>query len=202
LDKRENGPLKILKESKIFLRVKGVSLEIDAEYKGESFTTQFGVRKAANKPYTFSFKQFDPQITWDVKWYSWDEEHNPNKNYEQFKRIFSGNPVKTETSNKLDYTWWGEIGKGLPADSFATVASGFLQLPKGQYEVGLTADDLVKVFIDEKPVIDFWDAAKYIYDEDAHHRAIINLDGNRHAIRVEHVENAGYATLIFTLKPL
>ena len=178
------------------------NIEINAEYKGQPFTNQFGTKEAANQPYSFSFRQFDPQITWDVKWYNWDEDHNPNKNYEQFQKIFSGKPVKTEISNKLDYTWWGKIGQNLPADSFATVATGFLQLPKGKYEIGVTADDLVKVFIDGKPVINFWDATKYVYDEDAHHSAMINFDGKRHAIRVEHVENAGYATLIFTLKPL
>ncbi len=178
------------------------NIEIDAEYIGESFTTQFGKKIKAHQPYTFSFKQFDPQISWNIKWYSWDEAHNPNKNYEEFKKIFTVEPVKTETSNKLNYTWWGEIGKGLPADSFATVATGFLQLPKGEYEIGVTADDLVKVFIDGTPVIDFWDASEYVYDEDAHHTAIVDLDGNKHVIRVEHVENAGYATLIFTLKPL
>lgn len=175
---------------------------IEVMYNGESFTTQFGKKYPANKPYAFSFREFDPQITWDVKWYKWDLSHDPNKNYEEFKKIFSATPVKSETSKKLDYTWWGEIGKGLPADSFATVATGTLQVPKGKYDLGITADDLIKVFIDGKLVIDFWDATKYVNDEDAHHSAIIELDGNKHTIRVEHVENAGYATLIFTLTPL
>ena len=48
---------------------------------------------------------------------------------------------------------------------------------------------------------DFWDAKKYVNDEDAHHSTIIQLNG-KHNIRIEHVENAGYATLIFTLKPI
>ena len=175
---------------------------IEAEYSGAPFTTQLGEKYPAAKPYAFSFRDFTPRITWDVKWYKWDTAHDPNKNYETFKQIFLNTPVKSETSNKIDYTWWGEIGKGLPADSFATVATGILQVPAGKYDLGVTADDLVKVFVDGKPVIDFWDAAKYVNDEDAHHSAIIHLDGSKHSIRVEHVENAGYATLIFTLTPL
>jgi hypothetical protein len=43
------------------------NIEIEAEYKGVPFTTQFGDKKPTNQHYTFSFKQFDPQITWDVK---------------------------------------------------------------------------------------------------------------------------------------
>jgi hypothetical protein len=53
------------------------------------------------------------------------------------------------------------------------------------------------VYVDGKMIIDFWDTRKYIYDEDAHHEAIVELSG-KHAIRVEQVENTGYATLIFS----
>ena len=77
-----------------------------------------------------------------------------------------------------------------------------MQVPAGKYDLGVTADDLVKVFIDGRILIDFWDATKYVYDEDAHHSVLWQSDGREHIIRVEHVENAGYATLIFTLKPV
>ncbi|HMX80491.1 MAG TPA: hypothetical protein PLG91_09275, partial [Ferruginibacter sp.] len=59
----------------------------------------------------------------------------------------------------------------------------------------------VKIFVDDKPVIDFWDLAKYKYDEDTHHEAILPL-GGKHRIRIEQVENSGYATLIFKLIPI
>jgi len=175
---------------------------IELLYMGTEFTTQFGHKIPAGEPFTFVYRDFEPQISWDTKWYKWDVAHDPNKNYDQFKKIFSGTPIKSEFGKKLDYTWWGEIGKGLPADSFATVATGKLQVSPGRYDLGITADDLVKVFIDGKTVIDFWDASKYVNDEDAHHRYLWNSDGEPHDIRVEHVENGGYATIIFSLKPL
>jgi hypothetical protein len=55
--------------------------------------------------------------------------------------------------------------------------------------------------VDGKLKIDFWDASKYKYDEDTHHNATVELNG-KHDIRIEHVENSGYATLIFKLVPL
>jgi parallel beta-helix repeat protein len=180
----------------------GNNLSIEATYVGEKFISQFGKLHSANKPYSFSYSSFEPSVSWDVKWYRWDIDHDPNRNYERFKNLLSTVPIKSETVNKLDYTWWGEIGKKLPADSFATIATGVLEVPKGKYDLGVTADDLVKVFIDGKLIIDFWDATKYVNDDDAHHSAIMDLDGNKHNIRVEHVENAGFATLIFTLEPL
>ncbi len=188
--------------SEITAQKTGVDVQIEMEYAGPAFTDMFGKYQNAASPYTFSFRDYKPVINWNVNWFSWDEAHNPNKDYNSFKNfITSATPIKTETATQLNYTWWGAIGKQLPADSFATVATATINVKKGTYQLGITADDLVKVYIDGKVVIDFWDAAKYVNDEDAHHSAIVSLDG-KHDIRIEHVENSGYATLIFSLKPL
>ncbi len=76
-----------------------------------------------------------------------------------------------------------------------------MEVEKGKYRLSVTADDLVKIFVDGKLIIDFWDVTKYRYDEDTHHTAVVELNG-RHTIRIEQVENSGYATLIFKLIPL
>ena len=179
----------------------GPDVQLNMEYTGPSFTDAFGKQLPAQNGYRFSFRDFTPIINWEVKWYSWDSLHNPNKDYEKFRSVFNNPPIKTEQTHKIDYTWWGEIGKHLPADSFATVATGTVELEKGKYLIGVTADDLVKVYIDGKAVIDFGDASLYKNDEDAYHSAIVTL-GGKHTIRIEQVENSGYATLIFYLKPL
>ncbi|MFZ1305052.1 MAG: NosD domain-containing protein [Ferruginibacter sp.] len=180
---------------------KGVDVQIELEYTGVAFTDQFGKKQPAGKPYTFSFRDFQPNINWNVNWYSWDTTHDPNKNYEQFKTVYNNRPVRSEQANKIDYTWWGAIGKNLPADSFAIVATGMLEVEKGLYQFHVTADDLVKVFVDDRLIIDFWELSKYKYDEDTHHTATLQLNG-KHTIRIEQVENSGYATLIFKLIPL
>jgi parallel beta-helix repeat protein len=179
----------------------GVDVQLQLEYTGESFTDQFGKKQPANRVHNFSFSDFQPDINWSVNWYKWDAGHNPNKNYELFKTVYNNKPVKSEQAKKIDYTWWGEIGKNLPADSFAIVATGTVEVKKGLYQLSVTADDLVKIFVDDKLVIDFWDVSKYKYDEDTHHNAAVQLNG-KHTIRIEQVENAGYATLIFKLIPL
>lgn len=180
---------------------KGVDVQIQLEYTGEAFTDLFGKDHPANRAYDFGFRDFQPEINWQVNWYSWDSLHNPNKNYELFKTVFNNKPVRSEQSAEIDYTWWGTIGKNMPADSFAIVATGTVEVEKGNYILSVTADDLVKIFVDEKLVIDFWDVTKYKYDEDTHHEATVQLNG-KHTIRVEQAENSGYATLIFKLIPL
>jgi parallel beta-helix repeat protein len=178
----------------------GTDVQLNLEYVGEGFTDQFGKTQAGNKPYEFAFRDFQPEINWNVNWYKWDAAHDPNKNYELFKTVYNNNPVRSEQAKQIDYTWWGAIGKDLPADSFAIVATGTVVVEEGSYIISVTADDLVKVFVDDKLVIDFWDVSKYKYDEDTHHEAAVTLNG-RHNIRIEQVENAGYATLIFKIKP-
>ena len=178
----------------------GNDVQLQLEYSGESFTGRFGNMQPAGN-YIFSFRDFQPEINWNVNWYSWDSLHDPNKNYELFKTVFNNKPLKTEQAKQIDYTWWGAIGKQLPADSFAIVATGDINVNPGSYTLHVTADDLVKVFVDGKPVIDFWDASKYKYDEDTHHQAVVDL-GGKHTIRIEQVENTGYATLIFKITPL
>lgn len=179
----------------------GEDVQLKMEYTGEAFTDQFGKKQPANKAHDFSFRDYQPDMNWNVNWYSWDAAHNPNKNYDLFKTVYNNIPVKSEQAKKLDYTWWGSIGKNLPADSFAIVATGTVEVKKGPYQLSVTADDLVKVFVDGRLMIDFWDVARYKYDEDTHHNVTIDLNG-KHTIRIEQVENSGYATLIFKLIPL
>jgi len=179
----------------------GADVQLELEYTGEGFTDQFGKKQAANKVYDFSFRDFQPEINWTVNWYKWDADHDPNKSYELFKTVYNNAPVKTEQTKNVDYTWWGEIGKRLPADSFATVATGIVEVENGMYNLSVTADDIVKVFVDGKLIIDFWDVSKYKYDEDTHHSATVRMNG-KHTIRIEQAENAGYATLIFKLIPV
>jgi parallel beta-helix repeat protein len=178
----------------------GNDVQLQLEYSGEAFTGRFGKKQPAGN-YIFSFRDFQPDINWTVNWYSWDAAHDPNKNYEQFKTVYTNPVLRSEQAKKIDYTWWGTIGKNLPADSFAIVATGMVQVEEGMYKLSVTADDIVKVFVDDKLIIDFWDVSKYKYDEDTYHEAIIKLNG-KHTIRIEHAENAGYATLIFKINPV
>jgi hypothetical protein len=75
-----------------------------------------------------------------------------------------------------------------------------MDLPEADYEIDITADDLVKVFIDDKLMIDAWDAKYTELDENTHHSTTLHLTG-KHAFKIIHAENAGLATLMFYIKP-
>lgn len=174
-----------------------VAKHIELNYNGQPFTDQFGKQQPVNT--TFSYNSFKPQMNWNVSWYKWDPAHKPADGFSNFENVFTVAPFFITTTDKIDYTWWGAVGKNLPADSFATVATTKVSLPAGRYAIGITADDYAKVFVDGKEMIDAWDAAFTALDETTHHRKTITLSEGVHEIRIVHAEVGGLASLMFYL---
>ena len=111
-------------------------------------------------------------------------------------------PIKTETVDKLDYAWWG----GLKTEEeqykqFITIAEGEAVFEKGEYELGITWDDAVRIYVDGKLLVDEWKPSKYKFDESPHKKIKLPL-GGKHMFMVEHIELGGFATLSLKLKKL
>jgi len=178
-------------------------IDIVMEYTGPSFIDQFGNTIAANKPYRFRFKKFFQPINWQVNWFSLDTSgYNPLKTGSLFPPNARVRPIKSEKVNKLDYAWWGGIkGNDGQVKQFITTAEGHAQFTKGQYELSVTWDDAVRVYVDDKLLIDEWNPSKYTFDESPNKKIRLNLDGT-HRFRVEHIELGGFATLTVKLNKL
>jgi parallel beta-helix repeat protein len=179
-------------------RIKGerTDIFIELEYKGAAMTTAFGLSIAAGKPYKFYFKKFFQPMDWEVRWFSMDTvNYNPIRTGGLFPPNVRMAPVKTEKVNNLDYAWWGGIkAEDNQYKQFITLAEASAIVPKGRYELSVTWDDAVRIYIDGKLVIDEWEPSKYKFDESPNRKITLDLDG-RHQIRVEHVELGGFATL-------
>jgi len=169
---------------------------------GEKVVAPFGQTIAAGKPYSFSFKKFFQPISFNVRWYALDTTlHNPIKTGQLFPPNVRMRPIKTETVNKLDYAWWGGIKADEQYKQFITIAEGEATLAKGEYELGVTWDDAVRVFVDGRLLIDEWNPSKYTFDESPHKKIKLQL-GGKHTFMIEHIELGGFATLSLKLKKL
>jgi hypothetical protein len=127
--------------------------------------------------------------------------YNPIKTGELFAPNVRVRPFKTEKVQKLDYAWWG----GIKADEgqisqFITLAEGTGNFQKGEYEFGVTWDDAVRVYVDNKLVIDEWNPSKYTFDESPHKKIRLSLTEGPHNFRIEHIELGGFATLALKIK--
>ena len=172
---------------------------IELSYTGPSYVNALGKPQDGNN--TFSYQEFQPLSKWDINWYKWDGAHDPAQAYSNFTKLFNETPVYSTTADKIDYTWWGAIGKGLPADSFATVATTKMILEENTYHISITADDYAKLYIDEKEVINAWDSQYTDLDENTNHCISIKLKTGEHSFKIVHAEKTGLATMQFYIKP-
>ncbi len=176
---------------------------IELEYTGESIVTSFGDRIPAGRPYKFSFRKYLMPVYWNVSFYSMDTTvYNPVKTGRVFLAGEEKIPVKTEQVKNLDYAWWGGIKVGEKQyTQFITMADAQINIPAGMYEIGVTWDDAVRLYVDDKLVIDEWNPSKYTFDETPHKKIRLSL-GGKHRLRVEHVELGGFASLSLKIKPV
>jgi hypothetical protein len=176
---------------------------IELEYTGAAITNPFGQAYAKGLPYKFSYKNFFQPIDFTVNWYSYDfKNHDPIKTGQIIPPNYRMHAFKTEKTNKLDYAWWD----GIKTDdgqvkNFVTSATGSAVFEKGTYELGVTWDDAVRVYVDGKLVVNEWNPSLYKFDESPHKTVKLQLDG-KHFITVEHVELGGFATLSLKIKKL
>ena len=86
-------------------------------------------------------------------------------------------------------------------NNLSLIAEGEAVIEKGEYELGITWDDAVRVYVDGKLLINEWNPSLYKFDESPHKKIRINL-GGKHSFLVEHVELGGFACLNLKLKKI
>ncbi len=177
-------------------------ISIQLEYVGEAVITPFGQSIAKGKPYEFSFSKFFQPINFQVRWYAMDTAvHNPIATGELFPPNVRLQPIKTAETDRLDYAWWGGIKGEETYRQFITIAEGEATIEEGEYELGLTWDDAVRLYVDGMLLVDEWNPSQYKFDESPHRKITLKL-GGKHRFMVEHLELGGFATLSLRLKKI
>jgi hypothetical protein len=179
------------------VKTERTDINIQLEYLGDAIKTPLGETIPKGKPYVFSFTKFIQPVDWTVNWFSLDTStYNPLTKGDLFAPNVRMMPMKTEKTQKLNYAWWG----GIKADTaqfsqFLTVAEGSGDFQEGVYEFGITWDDAVRFYVDNKLVLDEWNPSNYKFDESPHKDVKLTLAKGIHNLRIEHIELGGFATL-------
>ena len=112
----------------------------------------------------------------------WQGEYFNNKSLE-------GTPQTTRGDARIDFDWGYESPlDGLNADGFSVRWSRVLQLPAGDYRFTATVDDGVRLFIENRTLIDAWQV-----QASATHSQVIYLDGSPVTVKMEYYEETGQA---------
>ncbi|MBS1529555.1 MAG: right-handed parallel beta-helix repeat-containing protein [Bacteroidetes bacterium] len=169
-------------------------IDIKLEYIGKAVTSQFGAKYPAGKPFIFHYREFVIPYHWQTRWFAFDTLSDPVKHIGEFEKLIAGVPDKISEGAELSTVFGRNFGKGIPTKNIATVSTSVIDVPEGAYKIGVSASEIMKVYIDGKLVIENWDPAKLVYDADYHKDATIHLKG-KHIIRIVQAQYGDYGML-------
>jgi len=103
----------------------------------------------------------------------------------------SGDPVHTETIDRLEKDWLGESVPGVDLTSFAARITGVLSVPEsGVYELGLSSVGKCRLFIHGDLIIDIYEDTSF--GERGSERVEISLEAEQaHQLRIEYASQSG-----------
>jgi len=106
-------------------------------------------------------------------------------------RKLEGSPVLVRNDRDVDFNWGpGSPAASLPADNFSCRWTRTLKLKKSTYRFYARVDDGIRLWVDDKLLIDQWhDAAGKLYAGD------VSLKEGEHAVKVEYYEHGGGARI-------
>jgi PKD repeat protein len=132
--------------------------------------------------------RYDAQVhlTWErVDGYpDWKGEYYDNRKLE-------GSPILVRNDSSINFNWeTGSPGPRVPADSFSVRWTRAMDFESGTYVFSIWVDDGVRLWIDDKLVIDGWqDGSTRLLQAEG----VIN--GGAHRVRVEYYERGGAAQI-------
>ena len=151
-----------------------------------------GLATGTSKPYLFGYSRFFASIPWTIQFYSFPSTIDPAT---QPEAVLKGTPVATLFhANRIDYLSGGVIEDGVPADRFALVAEGTVDLPRGDYTLEVISDDGVRVWVDGTVVLNEWEPHESKVDR-------VEITGGRRRLKLEYYELAGWAEIRFQIQP-
>jgi hypothetical protein len=167
---------------------------VELEYRGAAVVTPFGETMPAGSPVRFSWGRFMPAATWHVAFVPWDSSRTSRTDASAITRALQGTPVAQLDTNRLDLTWYGPPRKVIPKSNVLTQATATLKLAPGRYVLRTIADDAIRVYVDDRLVLDDWNPGE------SHAREATFQATGEHRFRVEHLQLDGWYELRLDLE--
>lgn len=167
---------------------------VQMTYTGAETVDYRGVKTPAGRPVTMQYSNFVAPIDWNVAWFSYDPSAEDPRTSSRWRTIIAGPKAHTMSTKELNFAWGGSPMEGVPADYFLTLAEGSFSIVDGTYDIEVTSDDGVRVYLDNRVILDDW-----TYHAPKTETVSVRL-GGRHKLRVEHFELNGYSALKVVIK--
>jgi hypothetical protein len=139
----------------------------------------------------------ETRADWRVKFYKWQPAGSQNAP-KSWRSMINAPAIYEGDHSAIRFDWGGgPPANNAPVDFFALVATAQLEFVDGKYAFSTLSDDGVRVFIDDKLVIDNW-----TWHNPTRDTTIVDVDAGPHNIRVEYFEIDGGAVLQFGMSPV
>jgi hypothetical protein len=158
------------------------------EYVGGATRTPRGAVTPAGRPVRFAYGRFEPTMDWQMRFFTWSDSTDPRTRDGAFQTLLRSTPVLTRRAPRLDFLWYRPTIRELPQQRFAVEAVTAVTLDSGTYTLRTLSDDGVRVWVDNRLVIDNWD----LHGTEVDHAP---LAGGRHALRVQYFQVDGWTEL-------
>lgn len=101
----------------------------------------------------------------------------------------TGTPVFCRADQRIDFDWGtGSPDARIPSDDFSVRWTGWFDFAAGDYRFTAGSDDGIRLYVDDRLVIDRWVVRSYSSDVET-----LTIDGGRRKIVVEYNELGGFA---------
>jgi parallel beta-helix repeat protein len=169
---------------------------VELEYRGAAVVSRFGERGAQGAPVRFGWHRFVPTADWHLAFFRYDSATAPRNDPAAIARALRGAPLATLDTNRLDLSWYGPPRKAIPQANVLTVATAAITLAPGDYTLRTIADDAVRVYVDDRLVLDDW------VPGESHAKAVVFHATGLHHFRVEQLQLDGWYELRLDLEPV
>jgi nitrous oxidase accessory protein NosD len=164
-----------------------IDFHVELEYTGSRIVTPRGETIEAGRPYRFSYALFEPAIDWTVNFWTFDAATDPLAQPAAFAARLKTPPARTLKLNRLAYANARSFGEGYTT-RIGVTATGLLTLPAGQYDLVVTSDDGIRLWIDDQLMLQDWTIHGPKDD-------IVPIGAGTHRLRIEYFQNTGAAAL-------
>jgi hypothetical protein len=120
--------------------------------------------------------------------FPWTDASDPRTQPAAFAALIRGTPLLSLDQPRLDMMWYRPAVAGIPAAKWAAVATTTVALAAGTYTLRTISDDGIRVWLDDKLVIDDWAAHESRV-------ATAPITPGRHSLRVDYYQVDGWTEL-------
>ncbi len=179
--------------------VVGDHVQVNCVYLGEKIIDAFGQFHISEifRPYAFSFKLSEMLLKWNLKGYAWSTLP-PNPRSKPMPLRIQTEPLFVDSVRVLALSWPGKAAMQPLKGGSVWIANAEAYVQPGTFEIHVAADDRVRLFVDDRLLLDAAPAADSATPKFMTQSVSVSLSGS-HRFQIEYYDTTEFLSLVVSL---